>query len=473
MGLLNAIHIDHSLTHFESDSFLLINMSKVLKSVIAYFEDNLSIDDGRISKTLYRPADGGKVSVWTITIELSGDRLILPEHISGTLLPGETIVRTSAGFKDGKIREYKPQVISAGKQGTNIVTQAIKTARKKIIDKIEKGYSAEGEARNDGDLFATNRWRIAPPAFFEIDDHWDKVTYPCYVQPKKDGNRLLVVNHPTEGVKAFTRRRKDYKGNQPVLMDELAQLLKDYPGIYLDGELRGDTGSFQTNSGLARRQGDDAIPLFYYVFDVFSPEHPNETFAERLARRDVIFLQGLGRLSLVKPIETFEVKSYEELEAFKNAFVKDASNDGAIVRLSDGNYKYSLTAEKRVHNILKWKDAYDAEWIVVGFTSGTGEHQDAIVWQCAVDKNVKVVPGGALPSAQFGISYAAGRYSIEERQNIYHHLIRDPKYFPNNFLGQQLTIQYQSLTDDGIPYRGGALRFRDDDVQELVDLIAH
>lgn len=462
---------------------------KVLTEVIKFYHDYMKLEDGVIFCKLFRGTESEKVSVWTIKIGFIDDTPVLPENISGDPIQNTAKIWTESTFiqqdKVFKIKLSKnPTLVSKGLQKTNIITQAIKQCRKKIFDKLDEGYTMTlDDSKVDIDhVFETDKWRFSPPAFHDVNDHpnkksnktyWDFVSYPCFIQPKKDGERILCVYSEkinifsdeagtnTSHLSCFTRNRKEYTGNQPVLKQLLSEFLKNFPEIYLDGEIKGESESFQVNSGMARRQKSEADILYYYVFDCFDLKKPNETYRERLARLTKMFEIYKTILTTnefhdhIIMLKTFEVQDYDQLESYKTSFIEDDKDEGAIIRMPDSLYEYSFQSEKRMKYVLKWKDFKDAEWPVVSFTCAVGDHQGALIFECET-----------YSGKVFGISFSQGVFSVPDRQKLFTYLNDHKKYFEDNFKGQLLTIKYQSLSDDGVPIRGGALRFRETQVHE-------
>jgi ATP-dependent DNA ligase len=444
---------------------------KVLTDVIDFFNKYLKLENGVITSNLYRKSSKkDKINVWSIFIE-KRDRYnskidIIIDDISDNFVNGYAVYYTKIGYLDGKIRKTGENYVTEGKQGTNIITQTIKMIRKLYKNKITQLYKQNISNKSE-QIFSSYMWKITPQLFESVNKNWNRVNFPCYIQPKVDGIRLLCVynkninvytNFPGLGI--FHRSRKIYKGRQPQLLYELYTLLSRYPGIYLDGELAIIELSFQKSIGLARRQYEEEPNLSYYIFDLFDSSIPSLTYEVRLNKLKTMFAARNTADQKIHFLETYLVKSYNELQYYMNIFIKEGY-EGSIIRMPESKYAYSFTTPKRIKSVLKWKYIEDAEWKVVRYTSGTGEHNGAILFICSTENGI-----------EFGISFVAGVFSIKERQKIYQYFQQHQKVFDKCFKNKMVTIQYQNLTESGIPIRGGIKQFRDEKIQKrLVEIL--
>ena len=83
----------------------------------------------------------------------------------------------------------------------------------------------------------------------------------------------------------------------------------------------------------------------------------------------------------------------------------------------------------RSPDLQKFKTFLDDEYEIVGFTQGTGTDEGCVIWECKTKegKTFSVRPRG----------------SVAERQGYFNN--------GNEWIGSQLTVRYQELTDGGIP----------------------
>ena len=84
---------------------------------------------------------------------------------------------------------------------------------------------------------------------------------------------------------------------------------------------------------------------------------------------------------------------------------------------------------KRSANLQKVKTFLDGEYPIIGFTDGTGGETGCVIWECSTPdrRTFRVRPRGTQ----------------EDRKVLFRN--------GSNYIGQQLTVRYQELTDDGVP----------------------
>jgi hypothetical protein len=279
---------------------------------------------------------------------------------------------------------------------------------------------------------------------------------------------------------------KDQAGPKILsLMNE--QMDKD--GWWLDGELYSHELDFDRISGLARKkkrtqaEDEDTMKLGYRVYDFFSA--PTEDFYQvahdngytgdpedivtdykleaidhkspyrvrygllaliyRLNQIDKIPATGDKAeivtsltTSAVELTENIYVLKEDQLEDIHDLFV-DEGYEGLMLRNIDSPYEFS-----RSWNLVKYKVMKDSEFKIVDAEQALkGKQKGAIIWICETPQGDRfnVVPNG----------------TIESRKKLWAEWEADPK----EFIGKELTVQYQELTPKGIPRFPKGLGIRD------------
>ena len=94
---------------------------------------------------------------------------------------------------------------------------------------------------------------------------------------------------------------------------------------------------------------------------------------------------------------------------------------------------------KRSANLQKVKTFLDGEYPIVGFTQGTGGETGCVIWECQTPdgQTFRVRPRGTQ----------------EDRKVLFQN--------GSDYIGQQLTVRYQELTDDGVPRFPVGIAIRD------------
>jgi hypothetical protein len=415
----------------------------------------------------------------------------------------------------GKVQDPSPTYIYEGKNigrknYTTPFTQAILEARKQYNLRIRRGNTPvrehlikAGEFPSIDELISmTHRgdtpWRVFPMALHDVEksNNWRHVQYPCDIQPKYDGTRFIVVQHselPTQEINAlpnvteelpidgYSRGLETYDGQEHIL-SEAMELLKDHPGLYLDGEIYKEGFSLQDISGTSRRQADSKrgapeLTLDYMIFDCFYTDKPDMTWSERRELLESLFATSETWTHLQMAPNT-EVENREELNAIYRSYL-DEGLEGAVIRNKDAPYEVGLSKEQRSYKVLKYKPRFDDEWPVIGYESGAkGKAVGAVVWRLAEnDKGVrarlKLKPGDTLPDLSERLTFTSDmNLPFATRYAIYSYL-EDTGDFEEKFYGKLMTVSYSILSNDKKPQQPKVLRFRDPTVQStLIDSAA-
>jgi ATP-dependent DNA ligase len=118
------------------------------------------------------------------------------------------------------------------------------------------------------------------------------------------------------------------------------------------------------------------------------------------------------------------VSTESEIHAAQARFVEEGY-EGAMVRNLTGAYAIG----KRSANLQKVKTFLDGEYPIIGYTDGTGGETGCVIWECQTPdgQTFRVRPRGTQ----------------EDRKVLFQN--------GSDYIGQQLTVRYQELTDDGVP----------------------
>jgi ATP-dependent DNA ligase len=413
---------------------------------------------------------------------------LLKKHLDGEGIPKNTIAQmwTTQGIDLVKDLEknlelkgediYKmtvsiPTYVTVGKNlgkknATNVLTQALIQARSKYLKKMQE--SSERENRKRFFPFAVHKYDAVPK------DTTKHLRLPIAVQRKLDGGRACAYYDTDLKVPVmYTRKLKDLYGNDHVL-EELKiffTVINDkYPGVYLDGELYKHGLSLQTISGMMRRDKtsktaeremkdnpDKAkLKLQYHIFDLFFPNgkktEQEMPYAERKIIMDDIFKIAGENVSLkfLVKVKTHIVSTFEEETKLYEQFLGE-KYEGSIVRNLDALYEFGVNKEIRTYQVRKRKPRYSAEYEIVGYTEGTqGKDTGAIIWILTTGKDdgkkKKIVPL-QFTSTPVGMDY-------EERYSLFKNMT--PETFSKNYKGKPMTVEYDDISEDGVPLRAKA-----------------
>lgn len=347
--------------------------------------------------TLYKLSNRSKIEEWNIETE---DSVIATDII------------VTWGIQNGKKQEKRETIIEGKNIGKSNETshreQAESEAKSKWEKQKDKGYY---------ETIPTSR-KIRPMLAKVYGDHKNKITYPCFVQPKLDGMRAL--SYFKDGKVGMVSRKGKEINTAEHIKENLKVFFKEYPDYIFDGELYVHGKNFQKIISAVKRDdaNEESKGIEYHIYDCFSPKDLIFPFEERLKCLKWCFSRN-GKYNYLKQVKTTTCKNEEEIFEAHQDFLK-LGYEGSIIR---NNAFYEI--DKRSSNLLKLKEFQDEEFEIINFEGDKNNH---IVFLCKIkDKEFKVKPEG----------------TDEIRRNL---LINGKKY-----IGKLLTVKYFELSEDGIP----------------------
>ncbi len=363
------------------------------------------------SDVLKQPAKTGKMKYWQcIVFEENGAFYYKKRHWQ----------------EDSKVQESTPVHVigkNIGKANeTSDKSQAIAEFDSIIRHQRDRGYSEDG---------STDHIPTKPMLANKFKDKKKHVTYPCFVQPKLDGFRMLKE---ADGTEAWTR------GGKPHVQQCVQHLMWDTGDTMVDGELilppfeDGGKQKFQplqrTASAAKKFHSGVSDTLLYCVYDVVEPNMP---FAERTALLQELAMEAPDQVVVV---ETIEVNSEEEMLAAHAHFTAQGY-EGTIIRSGPDGYLVG----HRSNSLLKLKDFIDGEYKIIGAKDGKGSHEGKCCFLCVTDegKEFDVVPEGTM-------EYRAHLWDTRDEH-----------------IGKWLTVRHYAFTNDGKPFHATGIDFREED----------
>lgn len=363
------------------------------------------------TQTVYKKTSTGKIQQWRAWVESTATGFLL---------------KVESGQTDGKLKETAGRVIDEGKQKRTAQEQAIFEANSKLNKKRDEAYYDTIES-------AQNEVKLLPMLAHPFTKRKHNINYPAIVQRKFDGVRCLARLNSDGTVTLLSRKGKEYPHLNHIKADVAAN--NSNTNLVLDGELYSDTLTFQELVGLVKRvtlkPGNDEqmLEVSLRVYDCV--ELNNEAdFTDRY-QTITNLTDGAEYLSLV---ENVGVSTESEIHAAQAQFVEEGY-EGAMVRNLTGAYAIG----KRSANLQKVKTFLDGEYPIVGFTQGTGGETGCVMWECQT-------PDGQTFTVR-------PRGTQEDRKVLFQN--------GSDYVGQQLTVRYQELTDGGVPRFPVGIAIRD------------
>lgn len=355
---------------------------------------------------LYARSKNGNIRTYKIEVEDFGGYAFIKTSKKQTLNGKETIDRTliNCGVNIGKANE------------TTYIEQAYLQARSAYKRLLDAGFTPTIPTEN----FNTDaEGKIKPMLAISFNEK--KVKFPCIVQPKYDGVRCLITFD--KGVQIFSRKGKPY--NIPHLKkwaEEHRELLPLDGELYNHGEL-----SFQEIVSAVKKQSE-ITPLIRYVVYDKPTEGTNKERWESLQRdfpkdkNSPAYLSGSVMCYTMEDIWNYHEQCVSQ------------GYEGVIIRNLKGTYEKGF----RSSNLIKLKVFNDAEFKIINVVEASGRDAGTAIFVCKCK-------GG-----WFSVKPQGTRKLRKE-------------YFDNQdkLIGKMVTVQYQGLSDEGIPRFPSAITIRD------------
>ena len=298
----------------------------------------------------------------------------MPEPSTGAVLEWDIEIEgdkycTITGQQGGQKITSKWTVAEPKNTGQANATTAEQQAEAEAVAKWKKKIKREGYWEDIKDIDKKGRF-IEPMLAQKLRDHPDKVVFPCMVDRKYNGGRIVAS---VAGL--FSRKGEQYM-SIPHIEAALAPLFEKYPDLVLDGEgynhdlrfqlnelmkiLRTTKGSKLTPERLAR--SEKIVRL--YVYDGYGFNGIAEDTGN-IKRREALKAL-LKDIPYVVWVPFQRANTLDEVYAIYGEYVADGM-EGAIIRNFDAPYEH-----KRSYNLLKVKPTDDSEGVITHIIEGVG-----------------------------------------------------------------------------------------------------
>ena len=350
---------------------------------------------------------------------------------------------TESGELGGRMTSHQKVLsnikLSSKKGVSTLEKYAEEQAKKLFNNKKKEGYKEYNKNNNDENVVNNeikdmegkdsennnnNATKISIRKYYPMLAHTytnkkSDIRFPCYVQPKLDGVRCIVVNN-----KLYSRNGNRFP-ELPHIENELK--LNNKNNLILDGELYTDDINFEKIVGLVKKfkkseeDEKNSIKIYLNVFDYIDGKLP---FNQRLNNLNNFFDKNKD-MKYIKPVKTEECAKEENVNDFLEKYTKEGY-EGVIIRNKNGLYEENT----RSPNLQKLKKFIDGEFEIIGYTTpDQGKEVGCVIWICKTKdgKKFNVRPSG----------------NYQERKKLY----REAK----KYIGKMLTVRYQELTNGNVP----------------------
>lgn len=375
--------------------------------------------------TLYGVSSKGVTKVWSIKV------LAVAKNSDSV------VIEVSHGQLGGKI-QVSPETIRGGKNTgkaneTSAFEQAQLEAQSKWKKKHDSNYTEHLPKIDAG--MGKIQLKLLPMLAQKYKERAKHIVWPAFIQPKLNGVRCLVERKGNK-INFWSRKAKLYKNFNLYMEQEFLSFMKD--GEILDGEMynHGDV-TFQELMSLIKDEKNPELDKLkkYVKFWCYDRPSGKGGFEERYLdwRNDGPGVpDGLNYIRLVETIKIMDPKHIAKVHGEYTA----AGYEGSIIR-SGGNEPYNF--QYRDNQLQKHKDFMDDEFEIVGCDQGVGKDEGKAIFVCRIK--------GGL---EFSVR-CKGADSVRQEQ-----WTNRKKY-----MGKELTVRYQTLSDDGIPIFPVGIAVRD------------
>jgi len=362
---------------------------------------------------LYKQDSKGNIRVWYITVDDN----------AGTYT-------VTHGINDGKLQtttvKVKPKNVGRSNE-TSVAEQARFEADSLWHKQLDKGYSITissfvGCVMNLKSMITNQPKLYLPMLAKSFSEHSNKIKYPCYYQPKLDGIRCLSYIDINNCVTLRSRKQKEFLRIEHIEI-AVAPLLQT-TNLVLDGELYSKSLSFQEITSIVKqvkKAHKDVEKLEYHIYDCYFLDRPDMNYADRQK-----FLHSLLQKTS-KPIVQVHtgMVTCEDGVYDAHASMVKLGYEGIMLRNTDGPYEQ----DRRSPNLQKLKSFIDAEFEIIGGTTGKGKFEGMCVFKCRTQdgNEFDVMPEG---------SAAQRRQYLDDLPLL---------------IGKMLTVRYFEITKDGVP----------------------
>lgn len=365
-----------------------------------------------IFPTLYGKDSSGGLKLWEVFTQ---NDVIVVRH----------------GKLGGKIQEKRTTAVPMNVGRSNATTaseQADTEALAKWTKQKKKGYF---EDKEEALGFVTR----TPMKAQNFNDYAHKVKYPCYIQPKLNGQRMMIDSEGNCQSKQGESIELPEHWKEDIKKLVASGVMKDgIDGEIFAGHVKQGGLSLQQIISAFRKPNENTHRLFFAMYDTCSDSIQEERFA------DMQNIQGLGLASVVA-VPTILVYNESESDIWYTKWLEQGA-EGMVYRNLTGKYDYG----KRSYNLIKRKPRLDAE---------------AKVLACVPDKNNAGLLSCVL---QNGVHFKC-LMRVDSHPDI------DYRKFDNanTLVGTFITFEYEELSDDGVPTKpvGVGLRKMNSDWEPL------
>lgn len=347
--------------------------------------------------------------VWNIRVEQTGNG---------------GVIHREYGKLNGKMIHTTKEITNGKNQGRKNETTAYEQACKDATSMWTKQQTTlEYTPSQDG---VTTRTRSFNPMLAKTYSDNGKMKFPCLVQPKLDGVRLLIFMNDANEIVMQSRTGKNMDNIHLQHIKKRCKeffdtLPSEYKSICLDGELFSKYMKFEDIVSTSRSNKilKDEVKerIQYHVYDVIfegSTKYRNELLMKLMSKTT----QGDIRI-----VPTRLCNSHQEVMEYHLKFTNE-NYEGIMIRAIDKPY-----VQKRSDGLQKYKSFMDDEFEIINVKEGTGNDKGTAIFECLL-RNKDTFSVRPVGDNEYR------KYLLSEKKNL---------------IGKMLTVTFQEYTDKGVP----------------------
>lgn len=371
------------------------------------------------TKVLYKKDSVGRIRIWHAKLQEDDD-------------DGEVTVVTHSGIDGGTIKTHHSKVKATATMGKILAGES--KVKSSETSKLKDTYF---ETREEAEAYAPNKAML----LHRWDKYSQKITYPCFVQPKLDGVCAIYVDDPADP------HFKSRENNRFEKLDHMAKELWNHLTIVNgnDRKQMDSHGELYAHGRLVSEiveaiKGSNTTileELEFYIFDYMDAKADKRTYQQRMKGGSTYYRWSKESKPYVA-IRTLLAKSAADIDPLYEMFIRQ-DFEGMVICNFDGPYQY----DGRSYNKLKKKNLFSKEFEIIATRSEEQEGLSMIMFRCATEDGVEFAVRPAWDHAKRSMAY------------------KESVSGDTSFLGKMATVEYRSITKYGTPFHPVLVAVRD------------
>jgi DNA ligase-1 len=380
--------------------------------------------------TLYKKDSHGRLLEWAQSVYFNA---IITEHGLSDRAKQKHVEEITQGKNIGRSNETTPS------------EQAMKEAHSRWTKKQSKeGYRISQVEAMSMDVKESLEGGFSPMLAHDRK-HLHKIVFPCFGQPKLDGNRCIAMCK-NGTISLFSRSGKKII-TVPHIIEDLHRIGMKDEEIF-DGELYNHSKlDFDDLSGCLRAGVNVDLSktslMEYHIYDF-----PRIWWVDELADEEIDYetrltawrhTHDICQGSSIQNVETVLINNEDEMKTFHLKCVEEGY-EGSIFRNCDGKY-----VQKRSYDLIKYKDFVDDFFQICDIEDGRGKYKGIVA------RYICLIPEGmTITMDSSGATQRVPKDVLIEVTPKGRDFKQLKQIFENkeSYIGKELKVFYQNVTPD-------------------------